>query len=117
MFKTISLALPKENSLFLLIFFQTIDTFPGMIFILSALVNLVQATAYFTVYLFKNELKVEDIQEEQDKVVTDIEMKENKLSTNMWDGLIKSSKWSKNMLLKPIFVYSDPSLNSPYTSE
>ena len=83
MLKTISLALPKQNSLFLLIFFQTIDTFPGMIFILSALVNLVQATAYFTVYLFKNELKVEDIQEEQDKVVTDIEMKENKLSTNM----------------------------------
>ena len=54
-----------------------------MIFILSALVNLLQATAYFTVYLYKNELKVEDIQEVQDKVVTDIEMKENKLSTNM----------------------------------
>ena len=75
--------LAKTKLTFFAYFFQTIDTFPGMIFILSALVNLVQATAYFTVYLFKNELKVEDIQEEQDKVVTDIEMKENKLSTNM----------------------------------
>ena len=116
MLKTISLALPKQNSFFCL-FFQTIDTFPGMIFILSALVNLLQATAYFTVYLYKNELKVEDIQEVQDKVVTDIEMKENKLSTNMWDRDIKSSKWSKNMLLKPMLVYSDPNLNSLYTSE
>ena len=81
--QTISLAFLPKNSLFCL-FFQTIDTFPGMIFILSALVNLLQATSYFIVYLFRNELKVEDIQEElEEKVVTNIEMKEQKLSTKM----------------------------------